>query len=53
MLKKYILSPSHVVEYEPIQLNEIWTYKEGPIRIMDRKAQTLRNNVILLVNVLW
>ncbi|KAL5553282.1 hypothetical protein UlMin_040683 [Ulmus minor] len=53
MLKKYVSGPSHVLEHEPIQVNEDLTYEEKPVQILDRKDKTLRNKVIPLVKVLW
>ncbi|KAL5570666.1 hypothetical protein UlMin_027241 [Ulmus minor] len=53
MLKKYVSDPSHVLEHEPIQVNEDLTYEEKPVQILDRKDKTLRNKVIPLVKVLW
>ncbi|KAL5573610.1 hypothetical protein UlMin_023207 [Ulmus minor] len=53
MLKKYVSDPSHVLEHEPIQVNEDLTYEENPVQILDRKDKTLRNKVIPLVKVLW
>ncbi|KAL5560733.1 hypothetical protein UlMin_036944 [Ulmus minor] len=52
-LKKYVSNPSHVLEHEPIQVNEDLTYEEKPVQILDRKDKTLRNKVIPLVKVLW
>ncbi|KAL5541347.1 hypothetical protein UlMin_045674 [Ulmus minor] len=53
MLKKYVSDPSHVLEHEPIQVNEDLTYEEKPVQILDQKDKTLRNKVIPLVKVLW
>ncbi|KAL5563812.1 hypothetical protein UlMin_033559 [Ulmus minor] len=53
MLKKYVSDPSHVLEHEPIQVNEYLTYEEKPVQILDQKDKTLRNKVIPLVKVLW
>ncbi|XP_038882415.1 uncharacterized protein LOC120073684 [Benincasa hispida] len=53
MLRKYIVDPSHVVHYEPFQLNENLSYKEKPIQILAREVKTLRNHGTTLVKVLW
>ncbi|KAL5545496.1 hypothetical protein UlMin_005183 [Ulmus minor] len=53
MLKRYVSDPSHVLEHEPIQVNEDLTYEEKPVQILDRKDKTLSNKVIPLVKVLW
>ena len=31
MLRKYITDPSHIIEYEPLQLREDLSYEEYPI----------------------
>ncbi|XP_031394177.1 uncharacterized protein LOC116205681 [Punica granatum] len=53
MLRKYIPDPSHVLSYQPVELNEDLTYEEEPVEILDRKEQVLRTKKIPLVKVLW
>ncbi|KAI5341526.1 hypothetical protein L3X38_009401 [Prunus dulcis] len=53
MLRKYIYDPSHVLEDQPIELQEDLTYEEQPVRILDWKMQVLRSREIPLVKVLW
>ena len=53
MLRKYISDSSHVLNYEPLQLNQDLTYEEKPVRILDTKEKELRNKRIPLVKVLW
>ncbi|KAL5537943.1 hypothetical protein UlMin_045730 [Ulmus minor] len=53
MLRKYISNPSHVLEYEPIEVHEDLTHEEQPVQILDQKEKTLHNKVIPLVKVLW
>ncbi|KAI5351062.1 hypothetical protein L3X38_003953 [Prunus dulcis] len=53
MLRKYIPDPSHVLEEQPIELQEDLTYVEQPVQILDRKMQVLRSREIPLVKVLW
>ena len=53
MLRKYILDPSHGLNYEPLKIKNNLTYEEVPIQILDRKDQVLRNKTISLVKVLW
>ncbi|KAI5356472.1 hypothetical protein L3X38_009368 [Prunus dulcis] len=53
MLRKYISDPSHVLEEQPIELQEDLTYAEQPVQILDRKMQVLRSREIPLVKVLW
>ncbi|XP_057471970.1 uncharacterized protein LOC130760608 [Actinidia eriantha] len=53
MLKKYVFDPSHVIEYQPLEIRGDLSYVEQPVQILDRRDQVLRNKVILLVRVLW
>lgn len=53
MLRKYIPNPNLVVEYKPLEIQKGLTYKEMPIRILDRKKQLLRTKTIPIVKVLW
>ncbi|XP_038885857.1 uncharacterized protein LOC120076160 [Benincasa hispida] len=53
MLRKYVPGPTHVSPEQPVQLKENFSYKEKPMKILDRKEQVLRNKTIPLVKVLW
>ena len=53
MLRKYIPDPSHVLTEQPVEIQENLTYEEGPVQILDRREQVLRNKTIPLVKVLW
>ena len=53
MLRKYIMDPIHVIDYEPLQLNEDLSYEEKSVRILAREVKTLRNRSIAFVKVLW
>jgi len=53
LLRKYIPNPTHVLETQPIQVNEDLSYEEEPVQILDRKEQVLRTKTIPLVKVLW
>ena len=53
MLRKYITDPIHIVDYEPLQLNEDLNYEEKPVKIIAREVKTLRNRNITFVKVLW
>ena len=46
MLHKYIPNPSHVLRDQPVELKDNLTYKEQPMKIVDRREQILRNKVI-------
>ncbi|XP_048492142.1 uncharacterized protein LOC125493157 [Beta vulgaris subsp. vulgaris] len=52
-LRKYISDPSHVIQPEPIELDETLTFEERPVRILDSKTRNTRNKAIKLVKVLW
>ncbi|KAL0537838.1 hypothetical protein IC582_026827 [Cucumis melo] len=53
MLRKYVPDPSHVVDYEPLEIDENLNYVEQPIEVLAREVKTLRNKQIPLVKVLW
>lgn len=53
MLRKYVHDPSHVVNYVALEVNKDLTYEETTMRILGRKAQTLRNGNISLVLIQW
>ncbi|XP_038876384.1 uncharacterized protein LOC120068823 [Benincasa hispida] len=44
---------SHVVDYEPLHLNENLSYEEKLIQILAREVKVLHNKEIALVKVLW
>ncbi|TYK11127.1 DNA/RNA polymerases superfamily protein [Cucumis melo var. makuwa] len=51
--KKYVTDPSHVVDYEPLKIDENLSYAEQPVEILARGIKMLRNKGIALVKVLW
>ncbi|KAL0534000.1 hypothetical protein IC582_028277 [Cucumis melo] len=53
MLRRYVTDPTHVVDFEPLQINENLSYKEQPVEILAREVKKLRNREISLVKVLW
>ncbi|KAI5333602.1 hypothetical protein L3X38_023734 [Prunus dulcis] len=53
VMRKYMPDPSHVLEYQPVELREYLTYEEQPVQILDRKEQRLRSRSIPVVKVLW
>lgn len=50
-LRKYIPDPTHVLIYEPVQVDENLSYEEKPLEILDRREKVLRNQTIPLVKV--
>ncbi|KAL0546671.1 hypothetical protein IC582_016583 [Cucumis melo] len=53
MLRTYVSDPSHVVDYEPLEIDENLSYVEQPVEVLAREVKTLRNKQIPLVKVLW
>ncbi|XP_057976131.1 uncharacterized protein LOC131163554 [Malania oleifera] len=53
MLRKYVPDPSHVINYDELELSDSLGYEEVPVQILDRKVQELRNRTIPQVKVLW
>ncbi|KAA0059509.1 pol protein [Cucumis melo var. makuwa] len=45
--------PTHVVDFEPLQINENLSYDEQPVEILAKEVKMLRNRGITLVKVLW
>ncbi|KAL0544581.1 hypothetical protein IC582_019698 [Cucumis melo] len=53
MLRKYMTDPSHVVDYDPLEIDENLSYAKQPVKILAREVKMLRNREIPLVKVLW
>ncbi|XP_038880320.1 uncharacterized protein LOC120071960 [Benincasa hispida] len=53
MLRKYLMDPSHVVDFEPLQLSENLSYEDKPAQIVAREVKVLRSKKVPLVKVLW
>ena len=51
LLRKYVPDPSHVLEYESLQVQENLAYEEAPIHIIDHKDQVLCRHVMPYVKV--
>ena len=41
MLRRYTPDPAHVVDWGEIEVDTDWTFKEGPVCIMDSRDQVL------------
>ncbi|KAL0546263.1 hypothetical protein IC582_016169 [Cucumis melo] len=52
MLKRYVADPTHVVDFEPLKINENLSYKEQLAEILAREVKRLRNRGIALVKIL-
>ncbi|XP_073313440.1 uncharacterized protein [Primulina huaijiensis] len=53
MLRKYMLNPSHVLNYEQLQLTPNLSFEKRPTRILERQERRLQNKVIHMVKVKW
>ncbi|XP_058203045.1 uncharacterized protein LOC131317514 [Rhododendron vialii] len=53
ILRRYVHSPSHVIDNEPLHVHDDLTYDEQPVEILDMMEKVLHNKTILLVKVLW
>ena len=53
ILRKYHPDPSHVIQWQEVEVVEDATYEERPIQILDRKEQVLQTKSIPLMKVLW
>ncbi|TYK11044.1 ty3-gypsy retrotransposon protein [Cucumis melo var. makuwa] len=53
MLRKYVSDPSHVVDYEPLEIDENLSYTEQTVEVLAREMKMLGNREIPLVKVLW
>ena len=53
MLRKYVHDPSHVIDWQDIEVEEDATYAEYPIRVLDYRKKVLHGKTIPLVKVLW
>jgi len=51
-LWKYILDPSHIIEPDPIHLQEDVSYEEQLVQILERREKHLRRKTVPLVKVL-
>ncbi|KAA0065968.1 pol protein [Cucumis melo var. makuwa] len=49
MLRKYVADPTHVVDFEPLQINENLSYEEQPVEILAKEVKVLRNKGIAMV----
>ncbi|KAM7519450.1 hypothetical protein LguiB_018412 [Lonicera macranthoides] len=53
MLRRYVHDPSHIVQWENLEVVDDGTYETRPILILNCRDQVLRNKIIPLVKVLW
>ena len=53
ILRKYTPDPAHVVDWGQIEVETDETFEEGPMCILDSRAQVLQHKTVRLVRVLW
>ena len=53
MLEKYVADLTHVVDFEPLRINENLSYEEQLVEILAKEVKMLRNRGIALVKVFW
>lgn len=53
MLKQYMFCPSHVLNYEHLEIRGDLTYEEKLEKMINKKIQELRTRKIPLVKILW
>ena len=53
MLRKFELDPSHVLEWNGLELEADVSFEEKAVEILDRRDQVLRGKTIQLVKGLW
>ncbi|KZV19890.1 hypothetical protein F511_15532 [Dorcoceras hygrometricum] len=46
MLRKYEPDPSHVMRTDEVELDQMLSYVEYPLQILDRKEKQLRNKTV-------
>ena len=51
ILRKYIIDPSHVLDYSGLQLDDRLTLEEYPVCILDREQRVLQSRSIPFVKV--
>ena len=52
-LRMYIVDPSHMLNYEELSIEPDHTFREQPMKILDRRVKRLRNKEIPLVLIQW
>ena len=52
-LRKFVPDPSHILEFDSIQVKENMSFEVKSIRILDSQMKQLRERSIPMVKVLW
>ncbi|XP_050111789.1 uncharacterized protein LOC126590358 [Malus sylvestris] len=53
MVCHYVSDLSHVIPFQPLEINPNLTYDEEPVTILNSKDKVLRNKTVRLVKVWW
>ncbi|KAL0534178.1 hypothetical protein IC582_028462 [Cucumis melo] len=53
MLRRYVVDPTHVVYFKPLEISENLSSEEQPVEILASEVKKLRSREISLVKVLW
>ena len=53
MLKKYHGDGNYIIRWDSVLLDEIFSYEEEPLAILDREVRNLRSKDITSINVQW
>ncbi|XP_062080218.1 uncharacterized protein LOC133784972 [Humulus lupulus] len=53
MLRKYVLDPSDVLNYEALELKHNFSYEERPVRVLEQGTKELRSKSIPIFKILW
>jgi hypothetical protein len=53
LLKKCVLDPNHLIDWNVIQVEHEGDFQVEPLRILDQKVKFLRNKSFDLVKVQW
>ena len=53
MLKKCLGDPAAILPVEGLGIDEKLSYKEVPVKILDRQVKRLRNKEVSTVKVIW
>jgi hypothetical protein len=53
LLKKYIHDPTHMIDWNLVQVEPEDEFQVEPLWVLDRREITLRNKVVAQVKVQW
>ena len=53
MVKKYVEDPTHILYYQPLDIQPDASYVAKPVATIDTKEQVLRTQTIHWVKVQW